>query len=223
MTQATTTDPFQSPNPVSTSTVPHAPAATINPFTLSQPSDIYVTPKARPADPNQLVYPKLGNIRSRLVIITPIECKTFQKRPEFVGKDGETSAEMAIADIVVLEGDPLVLKDKDGVVQEPVAIPAEYPAMAFFNEALVGKIKGAMLAEKTILGRIVRMPRTSDVMAGKYADGDWMGVERDINLWIADGAVGLTPPFMWGIANFVKDVDYPVAMAYLNSKNEMPF
>lgn len=222
MTQSTI-DPF---HPQATPPAPigsQAPAATINPFSFSQPSEIYVAPKPRPADPNQLVYPKLGNIRSRLVIITPIECKTFQKRPEFVGKDGETQAEMAIADIVVLEGEPLVLKDKDNVVQEPVAIPAEFPVMAFFNEALVGKIKGALLAEKTILGRIVRMPRTSDVMAGKYLDGDWPSVERDINAWIADGAVGLTPPFMWGIANYDKATDYPVATAYLNSKNEMPF
>lgn len=167
-------------------------------------------------------YPEFSDLRGRLVLLRPIKVERVKQHasiPVKEGSDGMT--DRATVDMVVLDGPPLPVKNKDGDEGPALEIPAELPGKQLFNGKLPEKIKAALRdGIPVLLGRIVRAPQWPDVKEGKYVDGDWRAIERAFDSYreqIIAGKDPEKPKFVWTLANHTAE-EKALTVSWLNEQ-----
>lgn len=163
-------------------------------------------------------YPDLEDLLGRLVLIRPLKIERIAQKEEYVKKGSDGMVDRGSCDLVVLDGEPLPTKDKDGNPGPALEIPADLAGKQFFQTKIVDKIRGALRdGIPVLLGRIVRVPQWPDVKAGRYEDGDYRAIEAAIAAWLAGGARGEKPKSAWSLANHTPEEE-AIALAWMNEQ-----
>lgn len=148
-------------------------------------------------------FPKIDDMFTRLVLLTPVKLEMVPKKPEHGGGEQERYT----TDVVVLDGGEFEFGE----------LPHEIDGMYFSQANIVGALKGAARKFTAVLGRIQRQPIKAD--RPKYAIP---GTDQlDLAKFEADLAKDRNLSFAWGIGHF-SEADGELAMKYLESKNTPP-
>lgn len=148
-------------------------------------------------------FPKIDDLFTRLVLMTPVKLETVPKAEKF----GGGTQERFTAEVVVLDGGEFEFGE----------LPYEVPSMYFSQANIVSALKAAHRKATPILGRIQRQPIKDD--RPKYTVP---GTDKyDLQKFEADLVKDRNLNFAWGIGEFT-DADAELAMKYLESKAPAP-